>query len=153
MKIVETTPDLLIIEDRPWFLWILVPVLACPPLYASVTGQVDGTWETILCFCLGVGMFWFLHHFAPFQRFTFDRTSGTFTHWIKRINGTRDWHVPLSEIQRAAEQAQWSDGTRLERVALITKGGRHPLESGFSSRRAKPMVEAINTWLEVGDAL
>lgn len=147
MKIVEHTPDRLLIEDRPWFLWILIPVLALPALFASLTGQLSSLGETVLVGALGIGMFWFLHHFAPFQRFTFDRATGRFTHTIQRINGRKSWIVPLSDIERAAEQAHWSDGARLERVALITKDGRHPLESGYSSRRAKPTIDAINAWL------
>ena len=148
MKIVEITPSRLVIEDRPWFLWILIPVLAGPALFAALTGQVDGTWQTLLVGATGVTFFWVMHHFAPFQRFIFDRDAALFTHAIRRINGGRSWTLPLGDIRRAADQGSWSDGTRLERVILLTKNGRHPLESGYSSRRAKPMIDAINSWLD-----
>ena len=147
MRIVRTTPDVLVIEDRPWFLWITLPVLGAPTVVAAFTGQVDGFWTTLLVGAIGLGVFWFMHHFAPFQRFTFERETATFIHDVYRVTGHKRWTVPLGDIERAAEQAQWSDGTRLERVALITKDGKYPLESGFSNRRAQPTIDAINAWL------
>ena len=148
MKVAETTPDRLVIEDRPWFLWIILPILGAPALFAALTGQVDGWGATILVAALGFGTFWVLWHFAPFQRFTFDRSAGTFTHEVYRLRKYRVWERPLSDIRRAADEGHWSDGSRLERVTLLTTDGRHPLESGFSSQKRKPVIEAINAWLE-----
>ena len=153
MKIVQTTPRRLVIEDRPWFLWLLLPVLALPSLYASLTGQIDGVWTTLLVGGLGAGMLWIVHHFAPFQRLTFDRDTGLFTHDLYRITGRARFERPLAEIKCAADEGHYSDGTRLSRVTLLTTDGRHPLESGFSSRNPKPVIQVINAWLtETGDA-
>lgn len=147
MKVVLSTPDQLVIEDRPWFLWVTLPVLGAPAIIAALTGQVDHWAATLVVLGMGVGCFWVLWRFAPFQRITFDRATGTFTHTIHRLNGAQSWDRPLSDIQRAADEGHYSDGTRLERVTLLTNDGRHPLESGFSSQDRAGIISQINTWL------
>lgn len=147
MKIAQSTPDRLVIEDRPWFLWITLPVLGGAALIGALTGQVEGWGATVLVACLGAGIFGILWHFAPYQRFIFDRPSATFTHEVYRLTGQRVWSRPLADIKRAAGEGNWSDGARLERVTLLTRDGRHPLESGFSSAPRTPLIQAINDWL------
>lgn len=149
MKVVETNPDRLVIEDRPWFLWLTLPVMGLAALVAALTGNVDGWAETLLVAALGAGSLWVAWQFAPFQRFTFDRTANTFTHHVRRLAGQQSWVRPLADIRRAADEGNWSDGSRLERVTLLTTDGRHPLESGFSSASKAPVIRAINDWLGV----
>lgn len=151
MKIVLSTADRLVIEDRPWFLWITLPLLGGPALFAALTGRVEGWGTTILVGCLGAGAFAVLWHFAPFQRFIFDRPAATFTHEIHRLTGRQVWTRPLADIRRAADEGNWSDGARLERVTLLTRDGRHPLESGFSSTSKAPIIKTINDWLAEAD--
>ena len=150
MRIAKNTPDKLVIEDRPWFLWITLGVIGCGALLATFTSQFSSKVERILVTCLGAGTLWIAWHYAPFQRMTLNRETGTFAHEVRRLTGSRTWEKPLTEIDRATDEGQWSDGARLERVTLITKGGPYPLQSGFSGRSARPVVEAINTWLGVG---
>lgn len=151
MKVTEDSVDRLVVEDRPWFLWITLPILGGPALFASLTGQVDGWPTTLLVFALGLGTLWVLWRFAPFQRFIFDRRANTFTHDVYRITGHRRWERPLSDIRRAADEGHWSDGARLERVTLLTIDGRHPLESGYSGASRKRVIGAINAWLNVSE--
>ena len=151
MKVIESTPDLLVIEDRPWFLWIILGVLGASSVLAGFSGQTAGPTETTVVFVVGLGAFGVLWHFAPFQRFTFDRTSGVFTHRVIRVTGRRTWERPLSDIRRAADEGNRRDGARLERITLLTHDtDRHPLESGFSSQSRKPVIDAINEWLAGG---
>ncbi len=149
MKITRTSPDRLIIEDRPWFLWLLLPGLGAPSLFAALTGQVDGWGATLLVAALGIGALWVAWHYAPFQRFTFDRSTGTLTHQVTRLNGTKSWERPLTDIRRAADEGHYSDGSRMQRVTLLTTDGRYPLESGFTSSSRAPVIAAINDWLDV----
>ena len=152
MKVIETTPDRLVIEDRPWFLWIILTLLGTSSIIAGFGGQTAGPTETTVVFVVGLGAFGVLWHFAPFQRFTFDRSSGVFTHRVIRVTGRKTWERPLSDIRRAADEGNWRDGARLERITLLTHdGNRHPLESGFSSQSRKPVIDAINEWLAVGE--
>ena len=149
MKVIENTSDQLVIEDRPWFLWITLPILGGPALVSALTGQFDGWATTMLVAALGIGMFWILWRFAPFQRMIFDRTTNTFIHHVHRLTGRRTWDMPLTEIRRATEERDPSDSSRLERVTLLTNSGRYPLESGFTSQPRTPVIQAINTWLGV----
>lgn len=148
MKVIETTPDRLMIVDRPWFLWIILTLLGTSSIIAGFSGQTAGPTETNVVFVVGLGAFGVLWHFAPFQRFIFDRQNGVFTHRVIRITGRKTWERPLSEIRRAADEGNWRDGARLERITLLTHDGdRHPLESGFSSQSRRPVIDAINEWL------
>ena len=148
MNIVEQTPKRLVIEDRPWFLWIILPCLGVPAVFSALTGGVDGWVATIIVLAIGIAALWVAWHFAPFQRFTFDRDAQTFTHNVTRLNGSRTWETPLSDIRRAADEGHWSDGNRLERITLLTEDGRYPLESGFTGFSRKAVIDEINSWLK-----
>lgn len=147
MKVTLTTPDRLVIEDRPWFLWISLYGLSATFFFAALTGRTGGAVITLVVLLLGAGALAVGWHFAPFQRFTFDRPSNTFTHAIRRPSGAQIWERPLSEIRRAADEGHWSDGSRMERVTLLTEDGPHPLESGFSGQSRAHVIKAINDWL------
>ncbi len=148
MKVTETSPDRLVIEDRPWFLWLAFGILGGAALISALLGLVEGGWaERLLVGLLGAGALGVGWHFAPFQRFTFDRANSTFTHDIRRITGARTWTRPLREIRRAADEGNWSDGSRLERITLLTEDGRYPMESGFTSQSRNQVIKAINAWL------
>ena len=148
MKIVEQTQARLVIEDRPWFLWIILPCLGIPAIVSALTGNVDGWAGTIIVASIGIGALWVAWHFAPFQRFIFDRDTATFVHKVARLNGSQTWEKPLKDIRRAADEGHWSDGARLERVTLLTQDGRYPLESGYTGFSRKAVIDSINNWLE-----
>lgn len=147
MKVVSNSPDRLVIENRPWFLWAVFFGLGGTALFSAVTGQVGDWGTTFLVATMGTGAIWAGWRFEPFQRFVFDRQAGTFVHEVHRLTGSRTWQRPLADIRRAADEGHWSDGARLERITLLTNDGRHPLESGYGSTRRKPVIDAINEWL------
>ena len=149
MKVIETTPDSLVIEDTPWFLWVFMIGMGLVTLANALTGRVDGWGATLLVGTLGAGLLWVAWRFLPFQRFTFDRASGVFTHQVRLLTGSQTWQRPLSDIRRAADEGHWSDGARLERVTLLTAEGRYPLESGFSGTSRSTVIRAINDWIGV----
>lgn len=148
MRIVEVTPDKLTLEDRPrlmaGFVWFMG--LAC--IYAALSGQTGDMPETILVTLLGVGAFVMAHYFFPFQRLTFDHSTGKFTREVARITGRLLLQIPLAEVERIAVQAQWSDNSRMERLILIRDCERVPLEYGFTSAPREQMVKDINDWLK-----
>lgn len=149
MKVVEAHPDCLVIEDRPWFLWITVPVIAGPSLATALAGQAGDWATTLLVTALGVAIFWALWYFAPFQRFIFNRPEGTFTHEIHRLRQRLIFHRPLAEILHATAEHDCSDESRLDRVTLRTLTGRHALEFGYSSASKASAIKAINDWLSL----
>lgn len=149
MKVTATSDDRLVLEDRPLFLWVMLYGMGGGALIAAATGQVQGLGVTLLVAGLGLSMLWVAWRLLPFQRFVFDRPKATFTHQIRRTTGGEVWERPLSEIRRAADEGNWSEGTRMERVTLLTTDGRYPLESGFSGTPRTDVIRAINDWLGV----
>ena len=148
MQTASNTYKQLVIEDRPHFLAGFIWLMGLAALLAAFTGQTAGLPETLLVAALGFGTVGLAWHFFPFQRYTFDRTAGAFTRRIARVTGATVDTLPLAEIERAALQSHWSDGTRMQRVALLTKDGPLPLEFGFVSAEREPIVSDINGWLK-----
>ncbi len=144
MRTSTNTPDRLIIEDRPWFLWAALYGMGAAAVWGALTGRVEGAFETLLVLALGLGMLWMAWRLAPYQQFTFDRTSGTFTHSIRRLGRPAEtWERPLADIEKAVTQSL--EGS--ERVALSTPDGPHPLEAGFTGMGRKALTATINDWL------
>ena len=151
MRITHNTAERLIIEDRPWFIAGLVWVLGLAALSAALLGQTDGTGETILVLALGVGACAIAWRFLPFQRFEFDRPNDTFRRRIARVTGAKIEARQLSTIRQAASQGNWSEGARMERVALLTDEEPYPLEFGYSGSSRAEIIEAINAWLKASE--
>ncbi|MEM6636931.1 MAG: hypothetical protein AAF667_13690 [Pseudomonadota bacterium] len=147
MKVVENSQERLVIEDRPWFMWLFLPPMGAGAVITAVAGQYESWGETLLVLALGSGVLWVAWKFAPFQRITFDRPSGRLVHRVSRLNGSFSWDKSLAEIERAIDGSYWVDGARLERVVLMTSSGRYPLESGFTGLSRAKVIEAINDWL------
>ena len=135
MHIIEHTPQRLTLEYRPKFMAGLLWFMGLTCIFLALSGQTDGMLETVLVTFLGVGILGLAHHFFPFQRLTFDRTAGLLT------------KLSLTEIERAAVQAQWADNSRMERLILIRKGEKFPVEYGFYSRPRDGLAKDINSWL------
>ncbi len=151
MNIIQNTHDKLVIEDRPIFIGGLVWFLSAAAVLAVLRGSTDALGETVLVTFLGVGGCVLAWHFFPFQRFTFDRKSGVLARRIARITGAKIKETQIADIKQAANQGSWSDGDRLERVALLMHNADpYPLEFGYSSTPRKPIIDAINAWLEDG---
>lgn len=148
MQVVEETEEKLVIEDRPWFLAGVVWLLGLAALSAAILGQLRGPGETLLVLVLGAGTTAIAWYFMPFQRFEFDRASGTLTRTIARVTGSKKEVRPLSTICQAASQGNLNDGARLERVALLTDDEPYPLEFGFSGTSRTEVIKAINAWLD-----
>ncbi len=126
----------------------LVWLLGLAAISVSATGQVGGTVETILVLALGIGVCAIAWQFIPFQRFEFDRPNGTFTRTIARVTGKKLQTRALNSIRQAAGQGKWSQGARIERVALLTEDGPYPLEYGYSRSERTEIIRAINDWLD-----
>lgn len=148
MKLVSQSPERLVIEDRPWLVWLLLYGMGAGAVISALTGRTDGLGETLLVLALGLGMLWVTWKFLPLQRFTFDRPGNSFTHEVVRLTGRQSWTRPLSEFQRAARQSD-GDATPSHRVALITEHGQYPLEAGFTGLDRRKITDAINAWLGV----
>ena len=151
MKVVEDTREELILEDTPTFLAAMVWFMGLLLLALAITGSEDGPGVKLLLGLLGLGITAMAWHFFPFQRITFSRTDAEMVRRIARITGANTDSLAIPSIERAASQGNWSDGTRMERVVLLTADGPYPLEFGYSGTSRKPVIDAINQWLEAED--
>ena len=147
MRVVENTSSRLTLEDRPRFLAGFLWFMGLLCLFTAITGKTEGLGEAIIVPALGVMTCGIAHYFFPFQRITFDRTNARMTRVLARLTGRKVTSYPLHGIRRAKLQAQWSESSRLERLALEVDTTTLPLEFGYSSASRADLVELINTWL------
>jgi len=148
MKIVEHTPDRLVIVHRPWIISGIVWLLGLAAFYGGITGKgTHGVAERLLVLALGIGMPALAWWFLGFLTLTFDRTAGQVRRSVHRITGTRHQTMPLTDVRRVRVDAQRSEDGHTERLVLETTNGPVPLELGFSGFGRDAHAAAINRWL------
>lgn len=154
MKITSDTPDLLIVDDRPLFIGIMLTgfilVFVGVGVSIALTGELLGLLFAFLGGGLGLGAF------AVFVRrvqVIFHRPDGYVE--LRRRNlfgGSRVRH-DLREISRAEiEESHSSDNGTTYRVVLVIDAGqsvgRHPVTLAYSNGSGHHRAaDAINRWL------
>jgi hypothetical protein len=157
MKIRRNSPDLLIVEDRPWLLGLMIILFILIFCGAGLTMLLSGEWLGLLFFLagggLGFGAFW---AFVRRVQVVFYRPEG----WveIRRANIMRRLatRFDLAGVHRALVETSTSDGKNLHRVALfVEKGGvtgTKPLTLAYSNvGDHHGVASAINAWLGVSE--
>ncbi len=148
MKIVENTDRRLVIVHRPWVMAGIVWTLGLAALFGAVTGkQIGSTAEHVLVAALGIGVSFAAWYWFAFLRITFDRDTGQVEHRSLRPFGSRSKFLDLDRVRGAKIEAQWSENTRLTRLALDTEDGVAALEYGFGSGDRAALETAVNEWL------
>lgn len=150
MKITEQSRERLVIRHTPWFLGGFMWLMGGAALYASAFRQdtFTSTGEAILVPSLGIAMLAGAWWFAPMVTLVFDRAAGRVWFSENRLFHPRTQGFDLSRIERAQLQSNWSDGSRLTRLALRTADGVVPLETGYSSADRTKVMSGVNAWLE-----
>ena len=153
MKISHHTPDLLILDDIPWVMGIMMSVFTLtfvgPGLYQVIDGDMTGFWMILA----GLGIF--ALGFFGFVRRTqvvFNRETGLVRLRSRTLRGYREQVFDLSDVSRARLQAHYSDNSKTYRLAIeITEGpnqGVHPTTPVYTSGKGPHEAEAaINMWL------
>ncbi len=149
MKITEQSKDHLVVRHVPWFIGGIMAVLGAASLYASIfkPDSFTSTAEAILVPTLGVAMLGGAWWFAPIVTLVFERTGARVTFRESRLLRPSEKIFDLRRVERVQLQANWSDGSRLTRLALRTEDGVTPLETGYTSADRKEIMKAINAWL------
>lgn len=148
MRIIRSSPDTLVIEDKPFFLWIGTFGLGGMAVIGALLGEIGSIWERLFVFFLGTGAIWVGWIFAPYQIFVFDRGSGLLTHSVQRFTRAVAYTVPIEDIKGVIDEGYWSEGSRLERITLLTRSGPYPMESGFTGLSRKKTIDEIDAWLK-----
>lgn len=151
MKIAHRSNDRLVITHRPWLLLVLTSVLGASAMLGAIVGGEDlqTLWKRLFVFALGAMVAGFAWRYMPLVTLDFDRTGGYLSRQDHRITGTTSTRYPLAAISRALYQSNYSENTRLERLAIEIDGERIPLEHAYGSGKRTPFVTAINDWLGV----
>lgn len=155
MEVVQSSEHELVIRDRPWLFGGMLWLMGLAALYAAITGKIEdqGTDPELLRLfvgALGLGACGFAWWAFPFQTFRFDRLRGLFTRRKVRLLHVSEEQLPLAMVEKAMIQSNWSDDTRLERLALVANGAPLPLEVGYGGAGRTGMAETINGWLAQG---
>lgn len=162
MKVTTDTPDLLIVEDRPILLGLMLVlfifVFVWIGLHLAFSGEPFGPLFALLFTLFGGGAG--VAAFVVFVRrvqVVFDRPEGYVE--IRRRNalgGGRVRHA-LAEIDRAILEKTRSSGSTTWRVALVIEAGQsvghHPLTFVYSNGSGhRRVADAINRWLAAARA-
>lgn len=155
MKVTSNTADLLIIEDKPLFLGIMLVLFILAFAGAGIAMISSGAWWGAIFLVFGGGMG--VAAFAVFVRrvqVVFHRSEGYVEFRRRNVFGGHRVRLPLNEISRAEiEESMSSDSGSTYRVVLVAErgesAGRHPVTIAYSSGRGHQLAaEAINAWLE-----
>ena len=151
LRVLEDTPERLVLEDRPWFLGLLLA--GC--ILFSVAMLIIGIVERDLLLAGAMAIFgagaWAAFNMAVRRgRLTLDRASGRAVWVVRTKTGLREESWDLTEIARAVLDTHDDEGVSY-RPSLAFRTAQAPvaLRAGFgpepSARRA---VEAINRFLD-----
>lgn len=152
MKVIHRSDQLLVIEDRPWFIGLFMIGMALVFLFGGMKILASGeTFGGLMTLLVGVG--------APLLigvlmvrrvRLTFDRAAGTLTRVSRSVRGLTRASYALDRLDQAQLGVSTdSDGTTY-RTELRLKAPMEtvPFTSYYvSGRRPGQMVEVVNDWL------
>lgn len=152
MKVIHRTDDLLIVEDRPWFIGIMMIVMALVFAFGGMailaSGEILGG---VMMLLIGVGVPLLIGALMVQRvRLTFDRRAGTVTRTRRSVLGLTQTTHALNRLDRARVGVSTdSDGT-IYRMELDL---RDPPETvpfttyHTSGKRPEELTRAVNDWL------
>lgn len=152
MKVIHRTDALLMIEDQPWLLGILMIVMALVFAFAGIAMLISGeAFGGLMMFLVGVGVPVLIGAVMVQRvRLTFDRTAGTLTRTRRSVLGlTRTTHaLDRLECARVGVSTDSDGSTYRTELDLRNPVETVPFTTYYTSgRRPEEMVRAVNDWL------
>jgi hypothetical protein len=152
MKVIHRSDSLLMIEDRPWFIGILMIVMALIFAFGGMallaSGEVFGGLMMVL---VGVGVPVLIGALMVQRvRLTFDRSAGTVVRTRRSVVGFTETKYALDRLDRARVGVSTDSDGSTYRMELEL---RDPAETvpfttyHTSGRRPEAMMQAVNDWL------
>ena len=149
MKIAEETADRLVVEDNARFLQLVFFLVGAGAVAAAALNpEGDGPVLRLLIAEMGLAIWAVGWWYAPSLKIAFERSQSRITVEHKRLFMTRAYTLSFDRLERAMWQSNWSDGTRMTRLALVMDDGPIPMEFGFGGADRAPIAKTINDWLE-----
>ena len=152
MKVIHRTDDLLMIEDRPWFIGIMMIIMALVFAFGGMailaSGEILGG---VMMLLIGVGVPLLIGALMVQRvRLTFDRSAGTVTRTRRSVLGLTQTTHALHRLDRARVGVSTdSDGTtyRME-LDLRDPPETVPFTTYHTSgKRPEELTRAVNDWL------
>ncbi|MBV7408007.1 hypothetical protein [Maritimibacter sp. DP1N21-5] len=158
MKVTTDTEDLLILEDRPLFLAIMLSGFILVFTAIGLLLLAEGVWAGLLFAGFGIVIGGAAHYlFVRRVQVVFHRPEGWFELRQKTVLANENIRHALADLSHAAlEVSQASNGTATYRVSLyLPRGdsaGWHPVTQAYSNAGGQQRcVDRINVWLGVTD--
>ncbi|MBL9052850.1 MAG: hypothetical protein JNN02_03880 [Tabrizicola sp.] len=152
MKVIQDTETILILEDRPWLIGVLVIVMALMFLYGGMTVIASGELFTgLMLTLLGTGVPLLIGALMVRRvRLTFERDAGKVTRTSRSVFGLTQASYPLDRVAEARVGVKSdSDGTTYRtELRLRDPDQTVPFTTYYTSgSRPGQMAEAVNDWL------
>ena len=162
MKVTRNTDDILVVEDRPWLIAIMLVLFILIFVGVGIFLISDGIWAGLIFAIFGGGMgVMALIVFVRRTQAVFHRPEGWVEIRQKSLIGTTKQRFRLGDISGAHVETSHSSDSQnrsstTHRAALVIPQGpdtgRHPITSVYSSGKgAHTITAAINDWLPATD--
>lgn len=165
MKVTHTSSDLLIIEETPWFIAVMLSLFTLMSVAIGLLVMSQTLAGGLVFLLVGGGMgLAGVGIFVERLQLILDAGAGTATLRSRTIFRHRETVFPLSDVLRATGESTLSGGDtstdpsrvrrKVHRPSLVLRDGAggdallHPITEIYdSSRSSTETVRAINSWL------
>lgn len=152
MKVIQRTEQILMIEDQPWLIGVLMIIMALTFAFGGMAILASGElFGGLMMLLIGVGVPVLIGALMVQRvRLTFDRSAGTVTRTRRSVLGLTQTTHPLDRLDRARVGVSTdSDGTTY-RMELDLRDPQEMLPFTTyhtSGRRPEAMAQEVNDWL------
>lgn len=152
MKVIHRSDTLLVLEDRPWFIGLLMILMALCFLYGGMALFGEGkSLGGLFMAVLGGGVPVLLAAWLVRRvRLTFDRATGQLTRTMRSVRGFSQQSYPLDRITGAKVAVNFdSDGNTYRTELQLTDPSETVPFTTYYTNGPKPeaMAQTVNDWL------
>lgn len=155
MKTIHRTDTLLVIEDQPWLIGILMIVMALVFAFGGMALLASGeAFGGLMMFLVGTGVPLLIGALMVQRvRLSFDRGAGTVTRTRRSVLGLTQTVHPLDRLDRARIGVSTDSDGSTYRMELEFRDPSEmvPFTTYYTSgKRPEAMAKAVNDWLQTG---
>lgn len=151
MKVLRESADELVIEEKPWFLGLMLAVFVLGFAAAALAAAFDGHWLAALGLgALAASFAWVSARVVERVWLVLDRRAGTVELRRRNFGRFRRQGWPLARLEAVALQSDFGEGSRTYRLALRLQGEPAPLPMTRyyqSGRGTEACAKAASDWL------